>query len=170
MRLALGASALVHICIAAALLPGVPQRPGLPAPAIGARLVLMERPLEPPAPIAGVSPRAAARQLLGEAAAPARPVPELPFYAAEELDVLPRLLAALDLQRLENAAEGAEGIRVVLRIDERGFVKDVEISAPGRRAREALRAELAAARFAPALKEGRAVRSRIVLDFRFAPY
>ena len=170
MRLALSASALVHVCIAAALLPGIPQRPGLPAPAIPARLVLTERPFEPPVPVAGVPPGAAARQPGGEAAAPTRPVPELPFYSAGELDVLPRLLAALDLQRLENAAEGADGIRVVLRIDERGFVKDVEISAAGRRAREALRAELAAARFAPALKEGRAVRSRIVLDFRFAAY
>jgi hypothetical protein len=100
-------------------------------------------------------------------ALPPRPISELAYYAATELDVFPRPLAPLELPRPGNPASR---IRAVVKIDDRGFVNDVEITGTDSRGREALRALLAAARFAPALKDERPVGSRIVLDFSFAGY
>jgi hypothetical protein len=79
-------------------------------------------------------------------------------------------LEPLGLQRLQHVAGNAVGIRAIVKIDEHGNVKDVEIAGAGRQSQEALRALLVAARFAPARKEGRAVGSRIVLDIRVADY
>ena len=170
---AIAVSASLHLCVAGVLQPEAPRRPGFEqvVPAISARLAVAEAAVEPPAPIAR-SPKVPAPQqhAQAEVAVPPRPAPELGYYAATELDVFPRLLAPLELHRLEKAAAGAGRIRAVVKIDELGLVKDVEIAGTDRRAREGLRVMLAAARFAPALKDGHPVRSRLVLDLDFAGY
>ena len=162
---ALAVSAALHLCIAAALQLKAPPRPRpeRAIPLISARLAVTEPAAQ--ADFTGLRlPRdpAPQRPAQGEAVAPSRRTPELAYYAATELDVLPRLLAPLELHRLG----GATGrIRAVVGIDEGGMVKDVEIDGTDSAAREALNKILAAARFAPAVKDERPVRSRIVLDF-----
>jgi len=156
------------------LLPEMPRRPGLEPvmPAISARLAVAEAAIEPPAPMPRSPQKGSARQQHGQAevAVPPRPAPELAYYySATELDTFPRLLAPLELHQLGKAADG-ERIRAEVKIDELGLVKDVEIAGTDRRAREGLRVVLAGARFAPALKDGQPVRSRVVLDFNFAGY
>ena len=172
---ALATSASLHLCVAGVLLPEAPRRPGFEqvTPAISARLAVDEATVEPPVPMLQLPKKAPAPQQLGqgEAARPPRPTPELAhYYSATELDVFPQPLAPLDLSRLEKAAKRAAGIRAVLKIDELGLVNDVEIAGADRRTGEAVRAALVATPFAPALKDGRPVRSRIVLDVRFASY
>lgn len=168
---ALAASASLHLCVAGALLPEVPRRAGLEPvmPAISARLAVAESAVELPAPMPR-SPKGPAPRQHAQAGVPPRPAPELAYYSATELDVFPRLLAPLELHRLEKAAAAAGRIRAVVKIDELGLVKDVEVAGTDGRAREEWRVMLAAARFAPALKDGHPVRSRVVLELNFADY
>src|SRR5262245_28911064 len=158
---ALVASTCVHLCAAAVLLPGMPQRPA-PAgiPPITARIAA---PVETPE----VATKAAGSAASGTKRAPS-PASEMTYYPAGELDVFPRLLTPLGVEHIGKAAGGAT-IRAIVKIDDAGAVKGIEVAAPSRQAEEALRATLTAARFTPALREGRPVRSRIVLEFRFAP-
>jgi len=98
--------------------------------------------------------------------------PDLTYYAARELDAYPRPAAPFELDRLTaGIGEGAAfRIRLALLIDEHGFVKGisvVEADPPGP-LEEELRARLTATRFVPASKDGRAVRSRLVLSVSFA--
>ena len=79
-------------------------------------------------------------------------------------------LEPLRLQRLQDALGNAARIRALVKIDEHGNVRDVEIAGAGRPSQEELRALLVAARFTPARRHGRAVNSRIVLDIRVADY
>ena len=112
------------------------------------------------------SPSAAAQP---GADAPARsPAPDPHYYPARDLDDYPRPLAPLRIGR--PARTGAGEVRLELLIDERGVVRDVVFAGPAAPARveEELRAALAATRFLPAQKNGRAVRSRIVLSISFA--
>ena len=84
------------------------------------------------------------------------------YYSARELDAYPHPARPLELERLS----GAGSIRVQLLIDEHGVVTDLSLIEAGTASRldDALRTALAAARFIPARKDGRAVRSRIVLS------
>jgi hypothetical protein len=170
LGVALVASTALHWCVAGVLLPEAPRRPGSEQvmPAISAQLAVAEAAVEPPAPMPR-SPKGPAPQQHGQAevAVPPRPASELAYYSATELDAFPRLLAPLDLHRLGNPAGR---IRAVVKIDELGLVKEVEIAGTDSRTREVLRALLSAARFAPALRDERPVRSRVVLDFSFAGY
>lgn len=88
------------------------------------------------------------------------------YYPARELDAYPRPARPLELERLP----GAGSIRLLLLIDEHGIVNDLSPVEAGAASRldEALRTALAATRFLPAQKDGRAVRSRIVLSVSFA--
>jgi hypothetical protein len=162
------------LCVAGVLLPEAPQRPPEQAmPAISARLAVAEAAVEPPVPMLQSPKKGPVPQQHGpaKAAGPPRPTPERAYYySATELDVFPQPLAPLDLSRLEKVAKRAAGIRAVLKIDELGLVKDVEIAGADSRAWETVRAALVATPFAPALKDGRPVRSRVVLDFSFAGY
>ena len=90
-------------------------------------------------------------------------------YTALDLDRLPRPLAPLRINRAAGA--GAGDVRLELLIDERGIVQDISFAGPAAPARveEALRAALVTTRFIPAQKDGRAVRSRIVLSVGFDP-
>ena len=181
LALAVAASAGGHLCLAALLALEPPLR-GAGRPAGAAITVHLEPratavPPEPPAvPSRSLSaagedkPRSAlavGRETARRARDAALALPQAPdptYYAARDLDDYPRLLAPLDLGGL--AAGAAAKFRVTLKIDERGVVNDVAAvePGPGEGPREALRAALAGTRFIPGQKDGRAVKSRVVLD------
>lgn len=86
------------------------------------------------------------------------------YYTAQELDVYPSLRQPLQLDWQGRDAPGA-GLTALLTLDETGAVEHVAIleATVERAAQAAVHGALVAARFSPALKEGRAVKSRIVL-------
>jgi len=86
------------------------------------------------------------------------------YYTARDLDRYPRALAPFQINR--TVGDGAGELRLEILIDEHGIVQDMSFagSAAPARVEEELRAALAATRFLPAQKDGRAVRSRIVLS------
>jgi len=81
-------------------------------------------------------------------------------YAVNELDALPRPIGAIEV-----GTPGTAGYRIELVIDEHGVVQTAELlgPAPAVFARQ-LQATFQEARFIPASKDGRPVRSRIVLQ------
>lgn len=95
-------------------------------------------------------------------------VPDPTYYAAHELDSYPRLAGSLDLdQFFSGVARGATArLRLALLIDERGVVNDITAVETGLPSglEEDLHARLAATAFIPARKDGRAVKSRILLE------
>lgn len=86
------------------------------------------------------------------------------YYTAQELDVYPSLRQPLQLDWQDRDAPGA-GLTALVTLDETGAVEQVAIleATVERAAQAAVHGALAVARFSPALKEGRAVKSRIVL-------
>ena len=87
------------------------------------------------------------------------------YYAARELDVYP-----VPLERLQGPAVAASGwVRVLAMVDETGAVTQADVfdSDPDNVAAEAALQAVRAARFSPARKGGRAVRSRILIELRF---
>lgn len=99
-------------------------------------------------------------------------VPDPTYYSARELDAYPRPLAPLGFDHPERAGRGRVGGRLLLQllIDELGAVKDVSVveAEPAGYFDEAARSVLAAARFVPGMKDGRAVKSRLLLSVSFA--
>ena len=93
------------------------------------------------------------------------------YYTARDLDSYPRLVVALDINRLVNRAVGIPSptIRLELIIDEHGIVNHVTFAAPGIPGvlETELRAAIAATRFIPARKDGRAVKSRVLMSINF---
>ena len=89
-------------------------------------------------------------------------VPDPTYYPARELDAYPHPARPLELER----SPGARSIRLLLLIDEYGIVNDISLVEAGAAGRldDALRAELAATRFVPARKDGRDVKSRVLLS------
>lgn len=99
-------------------------------------------------------------------------VPDPAVYTARDLDSYPRPLVPLDAARLEDPAAGLSvSVRLELVIDEHGIVNEVALTGPGPAGalETELRAMLAAARFVPARKDGRAVKSRVQLSVSFNP-
>ena len=93
--------------------------------------------------------------------------PDPTYYPARELDAYPQPARPLALDR----PAGAGSIRLLLLIDEHGVVNDVslvEADAAGH-LEETLRAMLVAARFIPARKDGRDVKSRVLLSVEPGP-
>ncbi len=91
--------------------------------------------------------------------------PDLRFYLARELDQYPSPLSALSLDDSRGTAGGA---RLWVNIDQTGRVVDVaviEAEPPGEFERLA-RERLLATRFVPARRDGRPVKSRILLVMR----
>jgi protein TonB len=86
------------------------------------------------------------------------------YYTARDLDRYPAPLVPFRIDRA--AGDGLGEVRLEILIDEHGIVQDMKIAGPTAPARveEGLRAALAATRFLPAQKDGRAVRSRILLS------
>lgn len=185
LGLALAASALTHWALLSALLTDVSWRGAGPYAAgapLTVRLAALPVPVlhvpAPPDPVVRPVTEGATR-LRGEysSSSTARAGTQAPalsssadpiYYPARELDAYPRPLAPLDIEGL--AGSGSGELRLALLIDERGIVRNItlESSAVPARLQEALRAALVATPFTPASKDGRAVRSRIVLSVNFA--
>ena len=89
-------------------------------------------------------------------------IPDPSYYPVRELDAYPRPARPLELDR----PPGMSSIRLLLLIDEHGIVNDISLVEAGAAGRldEALRAALAATRFVPARKDGRDVKSRVLLS------
>ncbi|MEO7727840.1 MAG: TonB family protein [Burkholderiales bacterium] len=89
------------------------------------------------------------------------------YYPAKQLDVYPQPLGQIKLAYPESAASAKiDGhLVVLLLIDEFGVVNDVSVvsAEPEGYFEDAALAEFRAARFSPAQKQGRAVKSRVML-------
>ncbi len=180
---ALAVSTLAHWALLATPLVDT-RRPGAPLSAIDApiavrfapppgavpdTLVVTEVELSrKPGPAAGHSGHAGSGTPAAVVAPPGADAPvalhvsDPTYYSARELDAYPHPAQPLELEPLP----GAGSIRLLLLIDEHGIVNDISLVEAGAASRldQALRTALAAARFIPARKDGRAVRSRIVLS------
>ena len=97
--------------------------------------------------------------------------PDLTYYGTRQLDVFPRLLAPLDLAYGgKAAADGVAGrVRLLVMIDEAGVVRDVSIveAEPASYFEDEASRALMAARFEPAYRNGRAVRSRMQVEVNY---
>jgi len=95
------------------------------------------------------------------------------YYPASDLDVYPRPVAPLEIGPLAGAVSGsgAGRIRLVLLIDEYGVVNDAAIVEPWQSGHPEteLRAAFAATRFIPARKDGREVKSRLLISVGSGP-
>lgn len=191
LEAALAVSGALHVSLAAALASTAPAKAFAPVPnvALSAKLLpagerVKPQPLEAPqahavpgnrpgstpAGEASGSDRAALPETLADAQERAEGGAALPqsedptYYSAHELDDYPQLLSPLRLDALPAEAP----LFVELYIDEHGLVRRARLAEP-RVAPEIGRsviAALSAARFRPASREGRAVKSRLLLAFR----
>lgn len=141
------------------------------AAALQARLEAAPAPLSQPAPdvrqepLPTASPRRADKNA-GPAALPARPLvaagdsgPDPRFYLARELDQYPMPLTAL---RAPGAAVG--GVRLWASIDQTGQVVEVAvIDAASAESASDARGQVLSTRFEPGRRDGRAVKSRVLL-------
>lgn len=128
------------------------------------------RPQQPAAPAreAGTQPPQVAS---------ARPGLDLPlardptYYPARLLDVYPTPLAEIRFSYPSSAdADRASGlVRMQLLIDEAGLIDELTVvdAAPPGYFEEAAREGLRRVRFSPGMREGRAVKSRVVIQVRF---
>ena len=87
------------------------------------------------------------------------------YYTARELDVYPALTTPLDLRHLAVPAGVRLRALLAVRIDAHGVVEDVSVVEfePGERFEVEVRRALFAVRFTPALKNGRTVKSRVLI-------
>ena len=106
----------------------------------------------------------------GDASGPTA-LPDATYYAARQLDVYPALTAPVDLRYSARAA--AAGVKgkalLLLLIDSQGVVEDVSIveAEPGGYIEDDARRAFVSARFTPALKNGRAVKSRVLVEVNY---
>lgn len=150
----------VRLAPAPVLVPDLPVSPPLEE----------RRPQLPVPPAAGISEglpggRPKPSTAGARVEAPTLPgTPDLNYYPARDLDDYPRPLAPLRIGRPARASAGE--VRLELLIDEHGVVRDVIFAGPAQPggAEGELRATLAATSFMPARKDGRPVRSRILLS------
>jgi protein TonB len=152
--------------------------PGLPAPVsadAAPPAVIEEQAAAPPVVIEQPPVAYPAEPAALEAPAAVAPDPETvsvpvdpAYYAARELDVYPVPLQPLRVQ-LVSQIQG--WVRVLTLVDETGSVTQAEIfdSDPPEALDEAALAAVRASRFSPARKDGRTVRSRILLELAFMP-
>ena len=149
--------------------PVAPPKPAPPAPEERASPTATAAPDAPP--VVPTTPNPAPQP---SSALPAVTVPLLvdpTYYTAKQLDVQPRALAAINpVYPPDAVTRGTAGWVVLkLKLDESGNVQDVEVSdasPPGifdQSARDAFHN----ARFAPAQKDGRAVKSLVQIKVRY---
>ena len=191
---ALVASAFVHVVLTSAVKPGTARgdRAGIssvPASArITARLVPPEFELatEPVAPTrepmhveepvrkVDKAPRTIDRVTVakpdGASAGPAD-IPDPTYYAVRQLDVFPALVTALDLQHSPDTnSAGVNGyVLLLVLIDATGAVDDVSVveSHPPRQFDDGARHAFQSARFTAAMRQGRAVKSRVLIHVNY---
>lgn len=171
---ALGLSVLVHMLIAATLQSGggasestaiaLPLQARIDAPAPASAAVVAEAAES----LAADEPRAARQQAPRTASAGAlqRPaagagdnVPDARFYSARELDRYPA-----PLMRFEAVGDRLGPLRLWISIDRNGRVVEVAPAVPSTVLAPAAREHLLSVQFTPAMKDGRPVRSRILLE------
>jgi protein TonB len=138
--------------------PAQPQVPSLPEP------------IETPVPAAQAPP---AGDRSREPDVSTASLPDPVHYAARDLDVYPQPLNRIEPVYPQTALAGEIGgsVTLLLLIDESGRVTDVSVvdaSPPDEFEESALRA-LAATAYSPAQKNGRAVRSRILVKVDYNP-
>ena len=174
LRVALAGSAFLHALGASTLftdvLPGQAPGSGRPVPLTVRLDTAPAAPETKPAVAPRQGPGLARRSRAGHTASaveccsgPHRPLPayvDATIYPAGELDSLPVPVTPLDLARLP---ELTRPIRLELTIDEHGTVYSISIGASPPPEEKELRRLIAATLFVPARKDGRAVKSRIVL-------
>lgn len=135
-----------------------------PQPRAPAGPVVLAEPAVP-ATHAGMAPSAAS--------GPSAAFPDLQYYPVRQLDVLPALNGVLQLDYPDRAARAGVGGRVqaMVMIDEAGVVTDVTVAnaEPAGYFEDAARAALAAARFTPARRGERPVRSRVLIGVTYDP-
>ena len=100
-------------------------------------------------------------------------LPDPVHYAAKELDVYPQPLNRIEpvYPQTALAAEIVGSVTMLILIDEFGEVTDVSVleASPQDVFEESARYAVAASRYAPAQKNGRAVRSRILVKVDYDP-
>ncbi len=97
------------------------------------------------------------------------PAPDPVYYPARQLDVYPALIRPVSLEYANDSGGGR--VLLMLLIDETGNVRDLSIieSGPARGWEDTLRATFAEARFSPARKDGRAVKSQVQISVDYRP-
>lgn len=197
LRWALAVSVFSHLLFAAALVSEAPHRraqivgaapilvrlepmprvpPAGPAVADVEEFPIPRRVDQRPASSVGVKPAARLPEVSAIkpklATPPALPqIPDPTVYTARDLDSYPRPVVSLDFGRLlELSVETPHAeVRFELLIDEHGIVNDVTPAGPeaARLPGAKVRAALAATRFIPARKDGRAVKSRMLVSISY---
>lgn len=121
-------------------------------------------------------PAAAPVQVMTAARNPASALPPLSdpeYYPARQLDVYPVLVQPVNLEYPRHGAYDYAGGRVLLMvlIDETGGVRELSIVEAGsaRFFENSVRTAFSDARFSPARKDGRAVKSRVLISVDYRP-
>ncbi len=148
-----------------------------PAHERGADELRRARPADTGARNSKPSPHPAFVEQPPDARAPAAALPAVAdplYYPASQLDAYPALIQPVNLDSLRHAAHGNISGRVLLMllIDESGGVREVSVIEPGPAAsfEHALRAAFLEARFFPARKDGRAVKSRVLISVDYQEF
>jgi protein TonB len=91
------------------------------------------------------------------------------YYPAKQLDVYPQPLAEIRLQYPETAGRADGLLLMLLLIDEFGAVNEVSVieADPPGIFEEAARAVFQAARFSPGVRQGRTVKSRVLIRVKY---
>lgn len=183
---ALVCSVLIHALASSGLTGGsgrsIRVPPPMPSPMLNAELVMPAPPLAVPAaevatrplPPGRIARKNAPAHAVGVGSSPnadaARPadIPDPTYYGARQLDVYPVLTGGLDWARV-GATGAAARIVVLVLIDADGRVNEVSVieAEPRGAFEESTRAAFASARFRPALKDGRPVKSRLLVEVDF---
>ena len=130
----------------------------------------------PPPPAAQLAQTAALHLPPPDSALPSVEMPLLAdptWYPANQLDVYPRALEPVQSAYPAQARDDGVGgeVTLLLSVDERGTVQDASVAhaSPGGYFEAAALSAFQSARFAPARKDGRSVRSRILVRVSFDP-
>jgi protein TonB len=104
--------------------------------------------------------------MTGGNAAAVTDAPDLTYYGARQLDVFPALVSKLQLGAVTHAVGRA--LLLVL-IDATGAVNDVSLveASPAPLTEEDVKRAVVSARFTPAYRNGRAVRSRMLIEINY---
>jgi hypothetical protein len=157
------------------LAPVNPNPPLQPAEAIADRPAMTESEpssgpavtTTPPVALERSRPTTVARRRAMDSAQPAREhAVDERYYEASELDRYPQLPAVGEPLRTPAAIRDSVGpLRVLVSVNESGKVDAVSFLAGNRASLARVRNALRAARFLPGEKDGRPVRSRVVIEF-----
>ncbi|MEX0960582.1 MAG: energy transducer TonB [Burkholderiales bacterium] len=124
------------------------------------------------APVPAVAEPQAYESAIPVAAEPGFALPDLVYYPASELDVYPVPVSPITISALDSArAAGTSGrIRLWVSIDETGWPAAVEVqdAHPAGLSDAAAIAALRMQRFSPASKDGRPVRSRVLIELQLS--